>query len=59
MNPLLKLAEEWRSDAALLPRILLLKNRHGPHPSIPVEFDNATFRIREFFPHEQPSDPVR
>ncbi len=47
MNPLLKLAEGWRSDAALLTRILLLKNRHGPNPSIPVEFDYATFRIGE------------
>ncbi len=48
MNPLLKLAEEWRSHAALLTRILLLKNRHGPHPSRPVEFDYGTFRVREF-----------
>ena len=46
MNPLLSLAWRWRSDAAMRTRILLLKNRHGPHPSIPVEFDNATFRIR-------------
>ncbi len=56
MNPLLKLAEMWRLEAAMLTCILLLKNRHEPHPCIPVEFDYATFPVRESHV-ALPSDP--
>lgn len=28
-------------------KLIVLKNRHGPTPHIPVEFDYATFRVRE------------
>lgn len=39
-------------------QILLLKNRHGPQVTIPIQFNYGTLQARELLPHEGPSDAV-